>query len=174
MVIITEAETPFLKMIIDNMLEIPEGEYEIASTGKTKRVKKGTFICKYHTTVGAWMEYCYLTGQAMPEAPSWGWIADHPMVNISWFDARRFCNWLSFVTGEDYSLPSSSIWEIAAAGREKSIYPWGNEWDTSKCHRASNMTAPVTAYPQGDSWMGCRQMAGNVWDMTRTEYKSNR
>ena len=44
-------------------------------------------------TVAQYKEYCDSTGAKMPSAPSWGWIDNHPIVNVSWFEAEKFAKW---------------------------------------------------------------------------------
>jgi serine/threonine-protein kinase len=105
---------------------------------------------------------------------------DHPVVKVSWHDAIAFCRWLSRETGKDFTLPSEAEWEKAARGPVPSevegtdgrIYPWGNQSPTADlCNFALNVgdTTPVGTYsPQGDSPCGCADMAGNVWEWTRS------
>jgi hypothetical protein len=55
----------------------------------------------------------------------------------------------------------------AARGTDGRIWPWGNEWDRSKCNTSDGgpgVTTPVGRYPQGVSPYGCHDMAGNVWE----------
>jgi sulfatase modifying factor 1 len=50
-----------------------------------------------------------------------------PVVGVSWFDAVRYCEWLSEVTGKHFRLPTEAEWERAArGGREGELYPWGD------------------------------------------------
>jgi formylglycine-generating enzyme required for sulfatase activity len=96
---------------------------------------------------------------------------DHPVINVSWYDAIEYCQWLSEVTGKSYYLPSEAEWEKAARGTDGRIYPWGDEWDESRCNTwkgGKGGTTPVGAYPQGVSPYGCLDMAGNVWEWTRS------
>jgi formylglycine-generating enzyme required for sulfatase activity len=97
---------------------------------------------------------------------------DHPVVYVSWHDAMDYCSWLSQVTGEAYRLPSEAEWEKAARGTDGRIYPWGDKPpDKGRCNFADNVggTTPVGRYsPQGDSPYGCADMAGNVWEWTRS------
>jgi formylglycine-generating enzyme required for sulfatase activity len=96
---------------------------------------------------------------------------DHPVVNVSWYDAIAYCNWLSEVTGKSYCLPSEAEWEKGARGSDGRIYPWGNQWDAERCNSLESRkrdTTPVWAYPQGASPYGLLDMAGNVWEWTRS------
>ena len=47
----------------------------------------------------------------------------HPVVNVSWNDAREFCAWLSRAEGHTYRLPTEAEWEYACrAGTTKLYY----------------------------------------------------
>jgi formylglycine-generating enzyme required for sulfatase activity len=96
---------------------------------------------------------------------------NHPVVGVSWYDALEYCRWLSNVTGKPYSLPSEAEWEKAARGTDGRIYPWGNQWDATRCNIGKSRiatTTPVDAYPQGASPYGVLDMAGNVSEWTRS------
>jgi formylglycine-generating enzyme required for sulfatase activity len=102
-------------------------------------------------------------GSDYPEA-----LGDHPVVHVTWYEARAYCEWLSEKTGRAYRLPTEAEWEKAARGPDGQRWPWGNEWDTSHCNsRESDLrqTTPPGQYsPQGDSPYGAADMAGNVWE----------
>jgi formylglycine-generating enzyme required for sulfatase activity len=96
---------------------------------------------------------------------------DHPVVHVSWHDAVAYCNWLAEVTGRPYRLPSEAEWEKGARGTDGRIWPWGNRWDVERCNSAEGGkggTTPVGAYPEGASPYGLLDMAGNVWEWTRS------
>jgi formylglycine-generating enzyme required for sulfatase activity len=50
-----------------------------------------------------------------------------PVVAVSWFEAVKYCEWLSGATGKKYRLPSEAEWERAARGGvEGKMFPWGD------------------------------------------------
>jgi formylglycine-generating enzyme required for sulfatase activity len=103
--------------------------------------------------------------------PPKGKKEDYPVVYVSWYDAVAYCNWLSKVTGRSYCLPSEAEWEKGARGGDGRIYPWGDQWDAEQCNSQEDGkedTTPVGAYPEGASPYGLLDMAGNVWEWTRS------
>jgi formylglycine-generating enzyme required for sulfatase activity len=55
---------------------------------------------------------------------------EHPVVNISWNEAKAFCDWLSAQTGKEWRLPKNQEWEVVVG---TAVYPWGGyfppHWD---------------------------------------------
>ena len=105
----------------------------------------------------------YCNGEDFPQGQG-----DHPVVWISWDDARKYCESLKSKTKKNYRLPTEAEWEKAARGTDGRLYPWGNGWDQNKCNSKENgitTTTPVGQYsPSGDSPYSCADMAGNVWE----------
>ena len=94
---------------------------------------------------------------------------DHPVVRVSWQDCQDFCGKV------DLSLPTEAQWEYAARGPERRQLPWGNEWDGYRCCHPGNpadsgRTASVGSFPDGASWCGALDMAGNVWEWCADRY----
>jgi sulfatase modifying factor 1 len=108
---------------------------------------------------------------------------DHPVVHVSWIDARAFCRWAGG------RLPSEAEWEYAArGGLEQCRYPWGNELTPGGKHRMNVFqgrfptentgadgfvgTAPVHAFrPNGH---GLYNATGNVWEWTADRFGPSR
>lgn len=101
--------------------------------------------------------------------------ANQPVVGVSWYEAVAYCGWLSEVSGTRFALPTEAQWERAAKGDGKRIYPWGNDWAADRCNALSenlSRTAPVGVFPEGRSFFGCEDMAGNVAEWTSSRYLS--
>lgn len=50
---------------------------------------------------------------------------EFPVVNVSWSDAREFCNRLERLTGLSVTLPSEAQWEYAARGGTETLFAFG-------------------------------------------------
>jgi formylglycine-generating enzyme required for sulfatase activity len=111
----------------------------------------------------------------------------HPVVQVSWFGAACFCNWLSLYEGfqpayshydwrcsdgepyeaTGYRLPLDAEWEHAASFNDDRSYPWGNDSpNTSSANFGYNENGPlpVGSYPNAPATIGLEDMAGNVWE----------
>jgi formylglycine-generating enzyme required for sulfatase activity len=137
------------------------------------------------TLPGYWMgKYPVTVAQFREFAAEYRWAdwkslqkpGHHPMVHVTWHDALAYCRWLAGKTGLPVTLPSEAEWEKAARGTDGRLYPWGDAPpDAQRCNFNNNVgtTTPVGQYsPQGDSTYECADMAGNVWEWTRSQWKA--
>jgi formylglycine-generating enzyme required for sulfatase activity/tRNA A-37 threonylcarbamoyl transferase component Bud32 len=171
------------------MVRIPAGEFlrgsleedkaALVSEKPQRRIHLSEYrIGRHPVTNAQYAVFAAATGRRPPEHWTTGVppkeLRDHPVVNVSWWDALAYCRWLSEVTGQEHRLPTEAEWEKAARGTDGGIYPWGNRWDDTKCNAGSGSqrdTTPVDAYsPAGDSPFGCADMAGNVLEWVADWY----
>ena len=168
-------------------VEVPAGEFWMGSDETTKDEKPAhevfldTFrIALVPITNSQYRYFVEATGHTPP--PHWedGRVPrgeeSHPVVRVTWHDALAYCRWLAEVTGKPITLPSEAQWEKAARGhQDRREYPWGNDWEESKCNTSElglGGTTPVGIFPDGASPYGCLDMVGNIWEWTTSIWGS--
>ena len=59
-----------------------------------------------------------------------------PVVGVTWFEARAYCNWLTAnaANGLIYRLPTEAEFEAAARGKKGRQFPYGKTFDSAKCN----------------------------------------
>ena len=118
-------------------------------------------------------------------APGFTQGDDHPVVCVSWNDAKAYLNWLSKESGQAYRLPSEAQWESATRAGSTSARFWGkNEdqacaygnvadkaakrqhpnWPVHNCDDGFLNTAPVGSFKANT--FGLEDMLGNVREWT--------
>jgi formylglycine-generating enzyme required for sulfatase activity len=95
-------------------------------------------------------------------------LDNQPINQVSWVQAQAYCAW------RGAGLPTEAQWEYAARGPDSPAFPWGNlfvgdnvVWGAIGDEAA---TAVVGSKPEGVSWIGAYDMAGNVWEWVSTIY----
>jgi formylglycine-generating enzyme required for sulfatase activity len=95
-------------------------------------------------------------------------LENHPVVNVSWYAAVAYCQWMG------KRLPTEAEWEHSARGGSLGLFPWGNEpVDERRANFSGSgirTTTAVGSYsPNG---FGLFDMAGNVWEYLSDEWRS--
>jgi iron(II)-dependent oxidoreductase len=176
----------------DELVEIPAGPFLMGDDSDPdarpqREVTLEAFkIGKYPVTNGQYMRFVEETGQAWrlgdgmrPER------SNCPATRVSWHNAHGYCAWLTKVwraegriaAAEVVRLPTEAEWEKAARGSDGRSWPWGDEWDESRCNTTElglGVTCAVGMFPAGASPYGCLDVAGQVWEWTTSVWGAAR
>jgi formylglycine-generating enzyme required for sulfatase activity len=158
--------------------EFVAGEFASEQPAHEVELTQGYWIDKYEVTNKAFQAFIDdggYTNQALWSEAGWEWLnrqpagqfpkyclgnlPDNPLACVTWYEAEAYARW------RGGRLPTEAEWEYAARGPESHTYPWGNEFDSTRCNLvdATNL-AVVGTYPSGASWVGAQDMAGNVME----------
>lgn len=96
-----------------------------------------------------------------------------PVTQITWDQAKAFCDWLSQKEGKPYRLPTEAEWEYACRAGTTTLYSTGDTITPKQANfgldeegKLANKVKPVGSYPP-NPW-GLSDMHGNVaewcWD----------
>jgi len=184
-----------------NMVFVERGSFTMGDTwgggdSDEKPTHKVTFtynfyIGKYETTFDEYDAFCEATGKSSPDDENWG-RGTRPVINVSWWDAIAYCNWLSekeklpkaydsngnlldkngSITTDPskvvgYRLPTEAEWEYAArGGKYNSPYKYSGSDNVSDVawyySNSGNKTYEVGTKAPND--LGIHDMSGNVWE----------
>jgi formylglycine-generating enzyme required for sulfatase activity len=144
------------------------------------------YIARREVTVAEFAAFAQATGwkaepRALTAPPTM------PVTLVGWTDAVAYTRWLTsslaasastpprlaqlLRDGWRVTLPTEAQWEKAARGTDGRVYPWGNELRRDLATFESQGPAPAGARACADCAHGLADMAGNVWEWTRSPYQ---
>jgi formylglycine-generating enzyme required for sulfatase activity len=103
-------------------------------------------IGRYAVTFEEYDRFAEATAKEKPNDEGWG-RGKRPVINVSWYDAVAYTEWLSQQTEKAYRLPTEAEREYAMRGGTETSYWWGNKL--------------------GKNWANCRN-CGSQWDGQQT------
>jgi formylglycine-generating enzyme required for sulfatase activity len=92
---------------------------------------------------------------------------EHPVVNVSWNDAKAFCDWLSQREGQTYGLPTEAQWESACRAGTTTRFSFGDDEDALGEYAWYSANSGGRTHPVGEkkpNGFGLHDMHGNVWE----------
>ena len=152
-------------------------------SGKVVKVTDAFYMDTTEVTVGQFKKFLKSSGYEPKKPIDWEELYEysptdeHPMIYVSWFDARAYCEWAG------KRLPTEKEWEFAARGGLKNKeFPWGDEESIAREYanfqgvlgrdQWDKTTAPVGSFrPNG---YGLHDMAGNVWEFCEDWYSEDK
>ena len=165
------------------MMGSPTGEPNRSTTGSEDPFHKVTIsssfaIGKYETTWDEW-EACVAAGGCggyTPPDRNWG-RGKHPVIVVSWEDAKAYAEFLSDRTGHKYRLPSEAEWEYAARAGTEPPFSTGEtitsdqaNFNATSTYNGSlegqfrKRTVPVGSFPPNA--FGLHDVHGNIMEYT--------
>ena len=90
---------------------------------------------------------------------------DHPINCVYHDEAAAYCKSVG------KRLPKLEEWELAAAGPEGRVFPWGNDKATKDiaCYSQTGGTCKIGSHPKGNTPSGIQDLAGNVYEETEVQ-----
>ena len=125
-----------------NSLEMRFVPVPIYKGDGSREVTRTILMSQWETRVKDYEAFCRATRRSH-EKPRFGQTPDEPVVNVSWEDAKAFCEWLSKKEGQTYRLPTDHEWSCAVGIGDREdpnktpeekdeqiadVYPWGSQW----------------------------------------------
>ena len=141
------------------------------------------FISRYETTIAQFSVYAEEIGLDLTQIDLEG-PPDLAAYNVTWSDAVGYASWLDtklrssphtpsrlkviLENGGRVTLPSEAEWEKAARSADGRIFPWGSQPTSDFANFNASEVHSVGSKPCDECAYGLSDMAGNVWEFTRS------
>ncbi|MCZ2720458.1 formylglycine-generating enzyme family protein [Marinomonas sp. 15G1-11] len=129
-------------------------------------VPTGFYISSYEVTFDHYDLFAKSTNRPLPSDNGWG-RGKRPVINVSWYDAKAYTQWLTEQTNENYRLPTEIEWEYSIRAGSGSSFWYGDKVSSgySVCDGCGSIwdgksTAPVGSLLSNP--LGLFDMHGNV------------
>lgn len=96
---------------------------------------------------------------------------DHPVCHVCYFEADAFARWAGKRLPTEFEWEAASSWDPSSSSSRR--FPWGDDPSAplhANLDQLTFSTAPVGAYPENVSPLGCYGMIGDVWEWTATDF----
>ncbi len=172
---ISAAIEPDITFLADGEPVVQEPKF--ATPGTEIGLAKRFYLSKYEITYQQYDYYVWnQDSKAEYPATAKGGRNQHPVVNVSWYDANAYLTWLSDRTHKHYRLPTEAEWQYSDRAKTSTDYWWGdgigkNKANCTDCGSAwdGQQSAPVGSFaPNG---FGLYDTVGNVHEWTCSVWK---
>jgi len=155
------------------MIILPKGNFKMGSNERDYekpihevKIDYELAMGKYQVTFEDYDLYCEKTSQSKPSDQGWG-RGKRPVINVSWHDALKYCEWLSKETDKKYRLPSEAEWEYACRANNQGKWCFGDNKNELKNYAWYDYNSDSKTHPVGEkkpNAFGLYDMHGNVWE----------
>jgi len=161
------------------MVWLPKGKFKMGSDSE-KPIHEVTIdyelaVGKYPATFAEYDKFCDLTKRQKPKDEGWG-RGNRPVINVTWHDARDYCEWLSEQTGQHYRLLSEAEWEYACRAGSTGKYCFGDDVHQLGSYGWFSGNSGGKTHPVGEkkpNQFGLYDMHGNVLEWCADVWHKN-
>jgi formylglycine-generating enzyme required for sulfatase activity len=179
-----------------DLMIIPGGEFQMGSVEQKPPPRESPvhsvniqpiLMGEYPITKAQWKEVARMeqVSRHLKLTPSRLGGAQHPVVQVSWYEAVEFCERLSNKTGYTYRLPTEAEWEYSCKAGTTTPFYFGEtitsdlaNYDASYQYYSEpkgyshGHTVPVNSFPF-PNFFGLSGMHGNVWEWCLDHWHDN-